>query len=159
MIRISASDLEKKRARPYAAPFSASVRKGPGCWEWTASRQKFGYGTKWHNGSVQLAHRIAWEEANGPIQEGMCVLHRCDNPKCVRPDHLFLGTVADNNADRHAKGRDGGGLAARAQTHCKRGHEYTPENTCRYGKTGRRSCRACRLAAWTAWKARRGGGS
>ena len=71
------------------------------CHLWTASRDRQGYGKT----SGLLAHRVAWELVNGPIPEGMCVLHRCDNPPCCRVQHLFLGTRADNNADREAKGR------------------------------------------------------
>lgn len=59
----------------------------------------------WFEGRMRLAHRVAWMITNGPIPDGLCVLHRCDNPPCVNPAHLFLGTVQDNNADRDAKGR------------------------------------------------------
>ena len=54
-----------------------------------------------------LAHRVSWEFANGPIPENMCVLHACDTPLCVNPEHLFLGTLADNMADKEKKGRHG----------------------------------------------------
>ncbi len=56
-------------------------------------------------GRMWLAHRVAWLIEKGPVPDGLCVLHRCDNPPCVNPEHLFLGTVQDNNADRDAKGR------------------------------------------------------
>jgi predicted XRE-type DNA-binding protein len=91
--------------------FWSKVRKGPGCWEWTAGLNKRnGYGHIKSNGVKLLAHRLAWEMSNGrPIPAGLCVLHRCDNPKCVRPDHLFVGTQLDNIEDRDAKGRASGG--------------------------------------------------
>lgn len=76
---------------------------GP-CQEWTGSRLPKGYGrTK----DRRYAHRVAFEDAYGPIAPGLLVLHRCDNPPCVRPSHLFLGTAADNTADMMAKGRNG----------------------------------------------------
>ena len=75
------------------------------CWEWTAARQTNGYGRIMHNGRPTAAHRVAWELVNGPIPEGMSVLHRCDNRICVRPEHLFLGTYKDNSDDKIAKGR------------------------------------------------------
>lgn len=80
-----------------------AVGQGPDgtCWEWTASRNGDGYGFSNHT----MAHRVSWEIHNGSIPNGLCVLHRCDNPPCVNPAHLFLGTKKDNAADMSAKGR------------------------------------------------------
>lgn len=93
-------------------------------------------------------HRVAWEATYGPVPEGMVVCHRCDNPPCVNPEHLFVGTQRDNLNDMRAKGRhnpDDIWVANRKKTHCKRGHEFTPENT-RLRQTAEgvsRVCRAC----------------
>jgi hypothetical protein len=76
---------------------------GP-CWVWTACQLKAGYGL-FGAGKLRTAHRVSYEIANGAIPDGSIVLHRCDVPACVRPDHLRLGTHAENTADMIAKGR------------------------------------------------------
>lgn len=85
--------------------FWSRVQMGDGCWEWQGSRTQFGYGKLKVQGVERTTHRFSWELANGPIPEGAYVLHRCDNPPCVRPDHLFLGTARDNIVDAYSKGR------------------------------------------------------
>lgn len=89
------------------ARFEAKVRKTATCWEWTANLDKDGYGQIWVDKQRRRARapRVAWELYIGPIPPKQCVLHHCDNPKCVRPSHLFLGSVCDNNQDRARKGR------------------------------------------------------
>jgi hypothetical protein len=78
-----------------------------GCWEWTGGCDRDGYGKIKDSGKTVKSHRASWEIHNGPIPEGALVLHKCDNPKCVRPAHLLLGTDKENAADKVAKGRQG----------------------------------------------------
>lgn len=76
-----------------------------GCWLWLGTYNFYGYGLFHSRGKQRGAHRFSWEFYRGPIPEGMHVLHHCDNPSCVNPDHLFIGTHQDNMADKTAKGR------------------------------------------------------
>ena len=76
-----------------------------GCIVWTGARIPAGYGSLSFRRKSQLTHRLAYELAHGPIPDGLCVLHRCDNRPCLNPDHLFLGTKGDNARDMTAKGR------------------------------------------------------
>jgi hypothetical protein len=76
-----------------------------GCWIWSGALDSHGYGVI-NIGGTKKAHRVSWIAFNGPIPEGMSVLHKCDVPSCINPNHLFLGTQADNMADMIAKGRD-----------------------------------------------------
>ena len=98
------------------------------------------------NQQTWAAHRLAWTLVHGPIPRGMWVLHHCDVRNCINVDHLFLGTSQDNIDDKMQKGRwRGNGF--KEWTHCKAGHEYTPENTYINKASGQRVCRAC-TARW-----------
>ena len=100
----------RKKSTPFELVCS-KVMVGDDCWEWAGYRNAAGYGTVrvgGRGGKPWLAHRLAFTVFVGPIRDGMHVLHKCDNPACVRPSHLFLGTNDDNIADRIRKGRPGG---------------------------------------------------
>lgn len=105
-------------------PFWTQVWFGPACWEWMGSKSNSGYGHRKHNGKASQAHRVSYEIEHGPIAAGLFVCHRCDNPRCVRPDHLFLGTHDDNMSDMAAKGRCATGKRNYngKKTTCRRGH-------------------------------------
>jgi HNH endonuclease len=95
-----------REAPPAYGKFTAMVDKDPdGCWEWMGAHMPNGYG-QYHTGEkVELAHRVSWKFANGKIPDGIFVCHKCDNPGCVRPDHLFLGDDCANMLDMQRKGR------------------------------------------------------
>ena len=134
-----------------------------GCREFGGSRNRGGYGQISVDGKMAATHRVAWESANGPIPAGLDVLHHCDNRPCCQteptrgyPDgHLFLGTNADNNADRDAKGRHG----QSNKTHCPQRHLYNAANTYVFvTKWGfGRGCRICRNDAVARYRTARQG--
>lgn len=107
----------QNRRWPLGKKFWRGVTPTSGCWEWAGARSNEGYGQlrNGQRGSLQ-AHRVSWTIHFGEIPDGMFVLHHCDNRPCVRPDHLFLGTQADNLHDMYSKGRGryGGYTATRA---------------------------------------------
>lgn len=119
--------------------FWKRVNKSYGCWEWGGPTTKKGYGRFSQGQRTWRAHRLAYELTYGPFPTQLQVLHHCDNPPCVRPEHLFLGDHAANMADAVAKGRLGN------QTHCKQGHALSGDNE--YSRPdGSRECRTCRRA-------------
>jgi len=81
------------------------VKKTPSCWIWTGTNGSKGYGTIWSCGRNHYATRLMWEFCNGKIPDGKFICHYCDNPPCVRPSHLWVGTNRDNLIDSHSKGR------------------------------------------------------
>ncbi len=99
--------MGRYKTRSLKERFLKKIYKTNGCWEWTAYKNR-GYGRinaeRPPNKKIR-AHRLAYELFVGPIPKGMDVLHKCDNPSCVNPNHLFLGTHADNMTDRNLKGR------------------------------------------------------
>lgn len=119
--------------------------EGDACWTWAATMDRKGYGLFGLRRGSTHAHRVSYELTVGPIPEGLYVLHKCDNRACVRPDHLFIGTAADNLRDAISKGR----FYKNSDRCCPNGHEY-PEGT--------RRCRICAKARnarkWKNWKAK-----
>lgn len=119
--------------------FWAKVHIDDGCWPWRAYINPEGYGWFWINGKPRLAHLVAYELTYGDVPTGLVIDHTCENPACVNPDHLEPVTHGVNlirSATTQA------GINAR-KTHCKRGHEFTEDNT--YVRpNGDRECRTCK---------------
>lgn len=118
------------------------VNERTGCWEWTGGHDKDGYGyflVRPRLKGLDRTHRVSWVIHFGPIPVGLFVLHRCDNPPCVRPDHLWLGTSADNTADMVAKGRESHHRHFGGAVGHRNGHYTHPESTARGERHGSRT--------------------
>ena len=132
---------DKLTDEDYRARLTARLKEGPnGCLEYQGKLYWRGYGMMSYRCKNWRVHRLAYHLFRGPIPDGMVICHTCDNPKCCNPLHLFIGTIDTNNKDMAAKGRCK--YSAKSWTHCKHGHEFTPENTY-VAKSGFRQCRAC----------------
>lgn len=97
---------------------SREIDTETGCWLWTKSRGEKGYGQIWYKGKFVRTSRLSYEVFNGPIPDGMLVLHKCDNPPCFNPEHLEVGTQSKNIKDCVARGR----WSSKPKDVCKKGH-------------------------------------
>lgn len=119
------------------------IRIVNGCWEWQRARNKAGYGNVVHNGRTWLSHRLPYMFATGQNPGELLVCHRCDNPPCINPDHLYLGTYKDNASDMHNRGRNWQAVIE----NCPRSHPLADFNLVpSHLKRGGRSCWACHKA-------------
>jgi hypothetical protein len=131
-------------ARLFARLRANSTEAPNGCWIWTKSYRTDGYGQINVNRKPVAAHRAMWLAMHGEWferKEDKLVCHTCDDRRCINPDHLWIGTASQNNADRDIKGRN----AWSNKTVCKNGHAFTPENTRQTLK--QRFCRTCHRLA------------
>jgi hypothetical protein len=111
-----------------------------GCWIWNGTISKDGYASLKIRGTYLRVSRVCFSLSKEGNFDSHLVCHKCDNPACVNPDHLFLGTPSDNMQDMARKGRQW--MQKKIWTHCKRGHEYTPDNIIYHSKG--KTCRTCK---------------
>ena len=124
--------MHYQRAKKYGDPLQFDDRTVPladrikekvqidqstSCWNWLGFKDSKGYGSLWNGKTMGKAHRLSYQEFVGEIPDGLFVLHRCDNPSCINPEHLFLGTHIENMADMRAKGRSASEKRQRGSVH------------------------------------------
>lgn len=161
MPKISAPTAERLEDNSIPEPNS-------GCTLWFGPTDRCGYGQLMVHGRARRATHLSLEQDGRAVPRGMCACHKCDTPACINPDHLFVGTQADNLADMRAKGRHNysglgghgsGASGSLMQAHCRNGHELTSETLVyRKPQAGRtaphRECRICGYERRRAWRAR-----
>lgn len=154
--------LRKSRTSPIEVRFWANVLVAGSdeCWKWTGRAHEDGYGVIYFNRKYWRASRLSWVlfGGNGPIPSGMVIMHTCDNPPCVNPAHLVLGTHLDNRRDCINKGRavPPPCYIPNSRSHrefCPSGHPLSGENL--YIERGTRCCRACSRARCAAYRAKK----
>lgn len=136
----------KRRAKTPVQRLAQYTNVGDGCWTWTGPHTPRGYGMVGSGNQKEYAHRLSYQLFVGEIPEGFEVCHHCDDPSCVNPGHLFVGTRADNMQDAKRKGRVRNKCWRPGDTQCQRGHPWDERNTY-VSPRGVRYCRKCAYAA------------
>lgn len=129
---------------------------GSGCWEWSGARDPNGYGRLNVGGTPALAHRIAWEMHRGPITSADHICHKCDNPPCVNPDHLFKGTAQLNSADKIKKKRHRYGVSKGEAHGCARLTEAQAREIKASGLSHKACAEQFGVSYQTVWEIRKG---
>jgi len=149
----------KAGERVTESQFWENVHKTDTCWLWTGTVNRDGYGClRFGDHPPQVsthAHVVSWKLKYGEYPRWLQVLHKCDVPNCINPEHLFLGTISDNVRDSVAKKRH----SESRKTECKHGHAFTPENTIIHTRSDgrkRRECRHCTNKRTREWQKRQG---